>query len=88
MLPETEHGPPSTDESRVHASVAFDVPLQLARPEVGIQTRGRAMQRTTMPKTPVHEHGEQAAGERDIDSYTQLIEIYSVILPKAETHTM
>lgn len=41
-----------------------------------------------MPKTPVHEHGEQAAGERDIDSYTQLIEIYSVILPKAETHTM
>src|SRR5580692_13001245 len=66
VLPEPDHRPAGLRERLVGGAVTLDVPGQLRRPVPVIVLRLAAVVRAGVPEAAVDEHGDLAAGKRDV----------------------
>jgi hypothetical protein len=66
VLPEPENPPSSRSKQAIVLTVARHVSVELLRPPVLVQCRAGGVQRATMPKASVNEHGEVELRKYDV----------------------
>jgi len=66
VLPDANDSPPRRPKRVVNATVPSDGAGQLGAPVMSVRLRRRSMFRTSMPKAPIHVHGNQRAGKQNV----------------------
>jgi hypothetical protein len=67
VLPNTDGNPTSGSKESVCLSITLSIALDLRRPERAVHpVVALTMNRTTVPKTTIDEHGDTLSGEQDV----------------------
>lgn len=72
MLPHSDHQPAESFEPTVRVSISAAVAVYLLGPEISMRRFWESpMQRTSMPKAPIHENCHTGSEKHDIDFSTE-----------------
>jgi hypothetical protein len=66
MLPNSDTHPTGFNESQIGVTVSLDVPGDLLRPKIGIGDCDTVMLGTSVPETPIQEHGNPHLGKYEV----------------------